>query len=61
MYAELGLDLAFFQGNPSWLVPIPATYVVASDGRIVSSYVDADFRRRMEPEEILAALRGLAG
>ncbi len=60
MYAELGLDLAFFQGNPSWLVPIPATYVVASDSRIVSSYVDADFRRRMEPEEVLATLRGLA-
>ena len=31
LYAELGIDVAMYQGNSSWLVPIPATYVVATD------------------------------
>ncbi len=57
LYKELGFDLPSFQGAASWILPIPATYVVAPDGGILSSYVNADFRRRMEPEKILAALQ----
>jgi len=57
IFSEIGIDLALYQGNPSWLVPIPATYIVATDGRIVGSFVEADFRQRMAPEDILTALR----
>jgi len=53
---ELGIDLVDFQGNPNWMVPIPATYVLATDGRIKAAFVDADFRRRMSPDDILSAL-----
>lgn len=59
IFADAGADLALSHGNSAWLVPIPATYVVGQDGRIVESYVNADFRKRMEPAVILAALRGL--
>jgi peroxiredoxin len=54
-----GSDLAKFQGNEAWFVPIPATYVVAPDGRITAAHADADFRRRMTPDAVLAALESL--
>ena len=56
LYKKAHLDLAKSQGNEGWLIPIPATYVVAPDGRIKRSFVDVDFRRRMEPEDILEAV-----
>lgn len=46
-------------GNASGFLPIPATYVVGGDGRIVARHVDVDFRTRMEPAAILAALAAL--
>ena len=57
LYLEHGLHLDQYQGSGAWFVPIPATFVVGIDGRIVSRYVDPDFRTRMEIEEILAALK----
>ncbi|MBI3436492.1 MAG: AhpC/TSA family protein [Proteobacteria bacterium] len=53
-----GYDLAAYQGNDSWIVPIPATFVVARDGRVMSRFVDPDYRNRMETADLLAALRG---
>jgi peroxiredoxin len=38
------------------MVPIPATYVVAPDGRIKASFVEPDFRQRIEPAAILDAI-----
>ncbi len=52
---EVDLDSA--QGNESWFVPVPATFVVGRDGIIVARHVDPDYRRRMEVESVLAALR----
>lgn len=52
-----GLQLEYCQGNASWFVPIPATFVVGSDGRIIARLVDPDFRRRMDIDEIIRALR----
>ncbi len=56
LYERGKLDLAESQGNNGWLIPIPATYVVAPDGRIKASFIDADFRKRMPPEEILRVI-----
>ena len=44
-------------GSDGWFVPLPATFVVAGDGRVIARHVDPDFRRRMEIDEILKALR----
>jgi peroxiredoxin len=57
MYKDFGIDLAQFQGNGGWLLPIPATLVVGRDGRVLARHVDPDFRHRMCMEEILAAVR----
>lgn len=60
LYLSHGLNLERYQGTSSWFVPIPATFVVGSDGRILARYVDPDFRNRMEVEEIIAALGATA-
>ena len=53
----IGWHLDQFQGNDTWLLPLPATFVVDKDGLILARFVDADFRERMEIEEVLAALQ----
>jgi peroxiredoxin len=58
IYRSIDWNLDAFQGNDGWMVPVPATYVVAPDGRIKASFVDADFRRRMELADILDAIGG---
>jgi peroxiredoxin len=55
--ASLGRTLPDYQGNDSWMLPIPATFVVARDGRVTARFVDPDFRRRMAVEELIAALK----
>lgn len=57
IYDEYHIKVAQYQNNPNWLLPIPATFVVARDGRIVGSFVNADFRYRMAPEDILSSLK----
>ena len=52
-----GYHLDTYHGNDSWFVPVPATFVVGSDGRVVARFIDADFRRRMEISDILEALK----
>jgi peroxiredoxin len=54
---ENGLHLEKYNGNDTWFLPIPATFVVGKDGRIIDRYVDPDFRSRMEIAGIEAALR----
>ena len=56
MYLKLGIDLGRFQRNEGWFLPIPATFVVGRDGRILARFLDPEFRRRMPIEEITAAL-----
>lgn len=55
--AEADIDLPRYQGNSAWLLPIPATFVVSSDGSVAARYVDPDHRRRMEIDDLLAAVR----
>jgi len=57
MRDQLDRDLATFQGNESWMLPIPATFVVGRDGKVKSRFVDPDYRKRMAVDDLLAALR----
>lgn len=59
IFLEGGLDLGISQGNDSFFVPIPATYVIDQNDIIRARVVDVDFRRRMAPEKIITALRDL--
>jgi peroxiredoxin len=52
-----GYRLSEYQGNDGWFVPLPATFVVGANGRVLARHVDAEFRQRMEIDEILEALK----
>lgn len=52
----LGVDLPRRNGGDGWELPLPATYVVGQDGLVRLASVDPDFRRRMEPGDLLRAL-----
>ena len=60
MYQSLGIDLPAHNGDQSHELPLPATYVIDRGGVIRAVFADADYVKRMEPADILAALRALA-
>jgi peroxiredoxin len=60
-YASAGHSLPKVNGDDSWVLPIPATFVVKSSGIVELAFVDVDYRNRLEPAEIITALRKLVG
>ena len=58
-YVSIDRDLPARYGHDGWLLPVPATYVVGTDGVIHAAHVDIDYRNRMDPDAILAALAAL--
>lgn len=55
-YRSVLVNLPFINGDQSWKLALPATYVVDSDGTILFAEAHADFRVRPEPEEVLRSL-----
>jgi peroxiredoxin len=53
---RIGRRLPDYQGNDSWMLPIPATFVVGRDGRITARFVDPDYRKRMAIEDLIDVL-----
>jgi peroxiredoxin len=56
MYESIMTKLPGYNGDQSWELPLAATYVVQQDGKIFWARVDADWRKRPEPGEILKVL-----
>jgi peroxiredoxin len=54
---SIGRILPDYQGNDSWILPIPATFVVGQNGRIRACVADPDYRRRMTIEDLIKALQ----
>ena len=55
-YDRIGLSLEAYNGDGSWELPVPATYLVDGNGLIRFAYLDADYTHRLEPRDLLAAL-----
>ena len=53
------LDLDRYNGDSSKELPIPATYVIDKEGVIRYAFVDADYRKRVEPSAVIEAIKGL--
>src|SRR6266568_98934 len=60
-YLSILVNIPFVNGDQSWRLPLPATYVVNPAGRVVLAEAHADFRVRPEPEEALSAAFALHG
>jgi peroxiredoxin len=43
-------------GDDSWELPIPGTFVIGRDGTVRYAFVDPDYTRRAEPADILEAV-----
>ncbi|RVT92130.1 AhpC/TSA family protein [Rhodovarius crocodyli] len=56
-----GKALPGINGDDSWELPVPATFVIAPDGRVSLAWLDVDYRRRLNPEAIIDALEALRG
>ena len=52
-----GWDVSRSQGSNTWLLPVPATFVVGTDGEIKARFVDPDYRKRVAVEDLIAALK----
>lgn len=46
-------DLAAKNGNETWLLPLPATYVIDREGIIRYDFIDLNHRVRAEPSEVV--------
>jgi peroxiredoxin len=57
VYRRAFVNLPFIDGDDSWELPIPATYVIEGDGTIIYAYANEDYIERPEPSKILAVLQ----
>ncbi len=55
-YRSILVNLPFMNGDPSYRLPLPATYVIAQDGTVLYAQAYADFRVRPEPLEAFSCL-----
>ena len=59
VFEDFGLDLPAFNGDDSFDLPVPATYVVDTSGMIRLAFVDPDYTRRLDPTDVLSVLQTL--
>jgi peroxiredoxin len=52
--------LPSINGDESWELPVPATYVIARDRLVALAYIEVDYRKRLEPEALLRCLKSLS-
>lgn len=60
IYQGFGIDLPAHNGDTTFELPIPATYVIAPDGTVIHAFVDPDYTKRLDPQEVVQALHGIA-
>ncbi|MEM6402884.1 MAG: peroxiredoxin-like family protein [Cyanobacteria bacterium P01_D01_bin.116] len=59
-YENIGIYLPRYNGEESFELPIPATFIVNQDGKIHYAFVDSDYSHRLDPVEIVTILRKMA-
>ena len=57
IYEMFNMDIPGYNGDDSFELPMPATYVIKQNGEIVHAFVDADYTQRMEPADIIDVLK----
>jgi peroxiredoxin len=57
VYRSAFVNLPFTNGDESWELPMPATYILDHDGTVLYAAADEDYTERPEPDDIVAVLR----
>lgn len=60
MKVDRQLDLESINNGNGSVLPIPATFVIGTDGVVSWRFVDVDYRTRSEPDDIIEALKKLS-
>ncbi len=55
-YRSILVNIPFVNGDDTWRLPLPATFVLSQDGTVLFAEAHADFKVRPEPEEALLTL-----
>ncbi len=61
IYSTFGIDVPSANGDDSYTLPLPATYVISKTGEIQHASLDVDYTRRLDPEELINILENLYG
>ena len=59
IYQGFGVHLPEYNGDESWELPLPGTFVIDQEATVRHAFVDADYTNRLEPAAILDSLREL--
>lgn len=59
-YREYGIDLPESNDSKKWELPIPATYVIDTDGTITYAFVEEDYKKRADYDKVIETLREMA-
>jgi peroxiredoxin len=59
LYLQFGIDLAAHNGDDSWTLPLPATFVIDRHAIIRSADIRVDYRNRAEPAQTIEILKQL--
>jgi peroxiredoxin len=57
VYRRAFVNLPLANGDDSWELPIPATYVLDRDGTVLFASANEDYTERPEPEEVLSLVQ----
>jgi peroxiredoxin len=56
IYNGFGIDIPEANGDDSFELPVPATYVIDTDGKVKLAFIDADYTQRLDPETVISVL-----
>ena len=59
VYARSFTNLPFINGDDSWELPVPATYILRRDARVMFASANPDYTVRPEPQDLLNVLGGI--
>ncbi len=59
IYESFGMDLSAHNGDESFELPVPATYVLDTAGTVRTAFVNPDYTKRLDPADVVSALRVL--
>ncbi|MEM9363010.1 MAG: peroxiredoxin-like family protein [Bacteroidota bacterium] len=58
-YEGFGMDFTQIHGNENYELPVPAVYIIDTNKKIVFTHFEADYTTRIEPSEVLRAIKTL--
>jgi len=59
VYDSFGINIPKANGDDSFELPIPATYIIDTGGTVKGAYINADYTKRLDPEDIISTLESL--